>query len=145
MEYIQHIGIHISLIYQNIQLQELRIEALSQKLLRIQHLDRLSRKEFIALARGILCPTLHEKWKITPKFLETETWLSQSCPSDDLIKEITPQINPDAKNLLDKATALDCNWAKHIILKSDTTPRDARQMTPASYDGGFAKTRNIKR
>jgi len=113
---------HISLIYQNIQLQELRIEALSHKLLRIQHLDPLPRKEFIALARGILCSTLHEKWKITPKFLEAETWLSQRCPRDGLIKEITPRINPDAKDLLDRATTLDCSWAKHIVLKSEINP-----------------------
>lgn len=120
LDYIQRIGKHISLIYQNIQLQELRVDALSHKLMCIQHLDHLPRKEFIALTRDILCPTLHEKWKNTPKFLETETWLPQRGPGDNLIKEITPRTNPEAKNLLDRALALDCDWAKYIVLKSDT-------------------------
>ena len=120
LEYVQRIGKHISLIYQNIQLQELRVDAISHKRLCIQHFNHLPRMEFIALARGILCPTLSEKWKNTPKFLEAETWLPQRCPGDNLIKEITPRTNPEAKNLLDRALALDCDWAKYIVLKSDT-------------------------
>ena len=121
LEYVQRLGIHITYIYQQIQQLELGVENISQELHLIKFQDCLQREEFTTLARGLLCPTLYKRWKLIPKFLESVTLLTSSCPEDaGFIQEIRPRTNPEAQNLLNNAVALDCDWAKRIKLRPRT-------------------------
>ena len=119
LEYIQRIGIHITHIYLQIQQLERRAETILDEVRRIHSQDCLSREEFLVLAQGLLCPALYERWKNTPKFLEAVTLLKSGDLGVDVIQEISPRTNPKALTLLNSAVALDCDWAKRIILKSD--------------------------
>ena len=121
LEYVQRLGIHITYIYQQIQQLELRVENISHEIRQIQYRDGLQREEFTSLARGLLCPVLYKRWKLIPKFIESVTLLTSSCPEDEgFIQEICPRTNPAAQNLLNNAVALDCDWAKRIKLRPYT-------------------------
>ena len=74
---------------------------------------------FNALAQGLLCPALYERWNNTPKFLESVTLIKSSSPGVDVIQEIRPRTNPKALTLLNRAVTLGCDWAKRILFKSD--------------------------
>jgi hypothetical protein len=117
LEYIQRIGMHITHIYQQMQRLELRMETVFDEMRQIHYQDCLQREEFTALAQGLLCPALYERWKNIPKFVEVVTLLRSNSPGGDVIQEISPRTNPEALTLLNSAVTLDCDWAKRIILK----------------------------
>ena len=119
LESIQRIGIHINNIYHQMRQLELRADTLVYEIQQISNKDYLSREAFNALAQGLLCPALYERWNNIPKFLESVTLIKSSSPAIGVIQEISPRTNPEALTLLNRAVTLDCDWAKRILIKSD--------------------------